>query len=91
MPDVTGTRLETLTTGFLSPDPGRPEHSPKTVREGVENVAQMVECVSRLGSIPRTKGLKLSVVVDICNSNPLEVYPQVCGEFKTLGYARMQN
>lgn len=69
-------------TGFLSPDPGGPEHSPKPVREGVENVAQMVECVSILGSIPRTKGILLSVVVDICNSNLLEVYPRACGGFK---------
>lgn len=83
MPDVTGTSLETLTTGFLSPDPGGPEHSPKTVRKGVENVAQMVECVSIPGSIPRTKGIILSVVVDICNFNPLEVYPWVFGDFKT--------
>lgn len=80
---MTGTGLETPRTGFLSPDPGGPEHSPKTVREGVGNVAQTAECVSSLGSIPRTKGITLSVVVDVCNSNPLEVYPWLCGEFKT--------
>jgi hypothetical protein len=58
---MTGTGLETPRTGFLSPDPGGPEHSPKTVGEGVGNVAQTVECVSSLDSIPRTKGIILSV------------------------------
>lgn len=57
----------------MSPDSEGPEHSPKTVREGAGNVAQLVECVSSLGSISRTKGIILSVVVDFYNSNPLEV------------------
>ena len=79
---MTGRVLEPPRTGFLSPDPGGPEHSPKTVGEGVRNVVQMEECVSSLGSGPRTKGIILSIVADICNSNPVEVYPRLCGEFK---------